>query len=294
MTVFYSDPILGVAAPFVKWVGGKRNTVQELIARLPAEVGAYYEPFAGGAALYFAIHGQLTRAFLSDSNWELVMAFKAVQKDPEALIEKLEEHARKDSDDYYLKVRARHELQDPIEVAARLIYLNKTCYKGLYRVNKRGEFNVPRGPYDNRDIVQRENILACSKALQKSMIEYREFDIIRPKAGDFVFPPYHPVSDTASFTKYTKGDFSEKDQERLRDFALKLHKEGVKVMLSNSDTAFIRHLYRPPTWQLAVVRAPRMVNSKAERRGAVNELVITNYAPPSVMAFIEAAPPRML
>lgn len=266
------------AAPFVKWAGGKRSIIDQLVNRLPKEFGDYYEPFAGGAALFFEIQPNLKRAFLSDGNLELTITYAVVKKNPLALIAKLEEHAKKDSEEYYYKVRAQHNIQDPIDTAARFIYLNKTCYNGLYRVNKKGEFNVPRGSYANPDVVQRENILAASKALQIAEIEYREFDTIKPKQGDFVYcdPPYHPT-DAASFTKYTKLDFSEKDQQRLAQFVTDLHRQGVSVMLSNSDTPFIRRLYNAPIWNIAVVEAPRMVNCKAEGRVAVKELLVRNY-----------------
>jgi DNA adenine methylase len=268
----------GKATPFIKWAGGKRGIIQDLVSHLPATFNDYYEPFLGGGALYFEIQTRLTRAYLSDTNFDLVIAFKAVQKLPDELISKLEEHSRKDSEEYYYKIRAQHDLQNPIEIAARFIYLNKTCYNGLFRVNKKGEFNVPRGTYANPDIIQRDNISACSQALQNASIVKKEFDLINPNADDFVYfdPPYHP-SDTTSFTKYTKLDFSEKDQERLRDFATKLNRNGVKVMLSNSDTRFIRNLYSANIWHIDTVQAPRMVNCKPDGRGVVNELLITNY-----------------
>jgi len=267
------------ATPFVKWAGGKRGIIEDLVKHLPNTFTTYYEPFMGGAALYFEIQTRLEYAYLSDVNLDLVITFAVVKKAPELLIAKLEEHARKDSDDYYYKIRAQFNLQDAIEIAARFIYLNKTCYNGLYRVNKKGEFNVPRGSANNPNIIQRENILASNKALQKTIIEYHEFDAIKPNPGDFVYfdPPYHPA-DSTSFTKYTKLDFSEKDQQRLRDFAVQLNRQRVNVMLSNSDTPFIRNLYNSAIWHIDTVQAPRMVNCKADGRGAVNELLITNYA----------------
>jgi DNA adenine methylase len=267
------------AAPFVKWAGGKRGIIEELIKHLPQTFSVYYEPFMGGAALFFEIHTRLQQAYLTDINLDLAITFSVVRKAPELLIAKLEEHAHRDNSEYYYKIRAQFDLQDPIEIAARFIYLNKTCYNGLYRVNKKGEFNVPRGSSTNPNIIQRENILSCSKALQKAKIEYREFDTIKPSSGDFVYfdPPYHPA-DSTSFTKYTKLDFSEKDQQRLRDFAIQLNRAEVKVMLSNSDTPFIRSLYNSTIWHVDTVQAPRMVNCKADGRGAVNELLITNYA----------------
>ncbi len=201
-----------------------------------------------------------------------------IKRDPVGLIAKLQEHARKHSETYYYRIRSQFNLQDPTEVAARFLYLNKTCYNGLYRVNKKGEFNVPIGSYTNPEIVQRENIMLCSAALQDTLVEYRQFDTIQPESGDFVYfdPPYHPTGN-GSFTKYTKQDFSEKDQARLRDFALKLHKQGVKVMVSNSDAPFIRDLYSGTGWHIATVQAPRMVNCKPDGRGSVSEVIITNY-----------------
>jgi DNA adenine methylase len=266
------------AAPFVKWVGGKRAIIEELISRLPETFNNYYEPFVGGGALFFSLNGKIKKAFLSDSNFDLVMAYNAIKKDPDALIERLAKHAEKHNEEYYYKVRSKHGLSDPIDIAARFIYLNKTCFNGLFRVNKKGEFNVPIGRYVNPTIVQRENILLCSKVLQKAKIEIHEFDEITPQSGDFCYfdPPYHPTTDT-SFTGYTKLDFSEKDQVRLRDFALKLHKSGVKVMLSNSDSKFIRDIYNTKAFHIATVQAPRNVKCKPGARGAVNEVLITNY-----------------
>ncbi len=197
------------ASPFVKWAGGKRSIIDDLIKHLPEIFENYYEPCMGGAALFFKIQSRINRAYLSDINLDLVITFAVVKKSPEALINKLEEHSRKDSNDYYYKIRAQYELQDPIDIAARFIYLNKTCFNGLYRVNKKGEFNVPRGSCTNPNIIQRENILASSQVLQKANIKYHEFDAIKPLPNDFVYfdPPYHPAGST-SFTKYTKLDFS--------------------------------------------------------------------------------------
>ncbi len=272
-------PSLRKATPFVKWAGGKRSIIDELVHRLPATFNRYWEPFVGGGALFFEIHPRLTSAILSDYNWDLMVAYNAVKRDSLSLIAKLEQHASRHGKDYYYKVRKPRKIQNSIDVAARFLYLNKTCYNGLYRVNRKGDFNVPIGSYVNPEIVQRENILACSAAVAMAQLEYREFDTITPEAGDFVYcdPPYHPVNST-SFTKYTKLEFGEAEQQRLRQFALQLHQRGVKIMLSNSDTPLIRDLYRGRPWQLATVQAPRNVNCKPDGRGAINELVITNYS----------------
>ncbi len=270
----------GVATPFVKWVGGKRNLMHILIHKTPETFGNYYEPFVGGGALFFELArcGRLSKAHLSDTNLDLVFAYQAIKKDPTALIEKLKEHTKRHSDEYYYKVRAKNYLDDPVEIAARFIYLNKTGYNGLYRVNSKGEFNVPVGRYKNPGIVQEENIWACHKALKNAEIRYGEFDIITPQRGDFVYfdPPYHPTDET-SFTKYSKLDFTEQDQVRLSKFAVKLHKNGVKVMLSNSDTHFIKDLYNSSVFKITIVQAPRFVNCKPNKRNAVNEVLITNY-----------------
>ncbi len=267
------------AAPFVKWVGGKRNIKDSLISKLPFQFNNYYEPFAGGGALFFELYKRLKQAYLSDSNLDLILAYKVIEKNPNELIEFLKIHAKKHNKEYYYKIRQQHELQDAIEIAARFIYLNKTCYNGLYRVNKSGRFNVPVGSYNNPNIIQENNILACNQALESAVIRYQDFRDIKPDKGDFVYfdPPYYPVNATSQFTSYTKSDFSEKDQIDLRNLALRLHKSGVLVMISNSNTEFIRGLYKGGIFNAHIVNAPRYVNSKADARGPVEELLILNY-----------------
>jgi DNA adenine methylase len=273
-----STSLKGIATPFVKWVGGKRSIIDDLKAHLPDNFNDYYEPFIGGGALFFALHQRLRKAHLSDTNLDLIIAYRMVQQAPEKLLELLKEHAQKHSEEYYYKVRDRHFLQDPVEKAARLLYLNKTCYNGLWRVNSKGKFNVPIGRYKNPGIVQEENILACCNALQAVDIQLADFDEIQPMEGDFVYfdPPYYPMDD-ASFTRYAKLDFTEQDQVRLRNFVLELSKKGVNVMLSNSDTTFIRDLYKSKPFKTATVQAPRFVNCKSNKRNPVNEVLITNY-----------------
>lgn len=275
-----TDAALSVAAPFVKWVGGKRSLMDELMLKVPDVFGKYYEPFIGGGALFFELarRERLAGAYLSDTNLELILAYRIIKKDPAVLIEKLKAHAAKHGDEYYYKIRAKTRLEDAVDIAARFIYLNKTGYNGLYRVNSKGEFNVPVGRYKNPGIVQEENLWACHRALKNAQIRYSEFDAITPQRDDFVYfdPPYHPT-DEASFTKYSKLDFTEQDQVRLRDFAVKLHKNGVKVMLSNSNTRFIKDLYKSSAFNIAIVQAPRFVNCKANKRSAVDEVLIANY-----------------
>jgi len=264
------------ATPFVKWVGGKRSIMAELTARLPEQFDNYFEPFVGGGALFFEIAPNLKNATLCDINMDLLLTYQSIKKSPHELIQLLKKHAKNHSKEYYYEVRAQHELENPIEIAARFLYLNKTCFNGLWRVNKKGEFNVPMGKYKNPNIVQEENIWACNKALQGTDIQYREFDTIEPKKGDFVYfdPPYHPT-DNNSFTTYTKLDFSEKDQIRLKEFCDTLDKKGVKFMLSNSDTLFINDLYK--NYNVQLVSAPRFVNCKPTKRNSVKEVLVTNY-----------------
>lgn len=207
-----------------------------------------------------------------------MITYGVVRDQPLELISVLKTHASLHSQEHYYKMRSMVGLEDPVQVAARFIYLNKTCYNGLYRVNRQGVFNVPIGRYANPNIVAEENILACSVELKGVETQYGEFDCISPAKGDFVYfdPPYHPTDET-SFTSYTRLDFTERDQVRLRDFAVRLEKKGVLVMLSNSNTRFIREIYCKAGFRLRTVDAPRLVNCKSDARGVVSELIITNY-----------------
>lgn len=264
--------------PFVKWVGGKRNLLRYIVPNMPTKFKDYYEPFVGGGAVFFSVYDKVKNTALSDSNLDLIITYKAIQKEPRELIEMLREHQRQHNKEYYYEIRSK-ELDNPMEIAARFIYLNKTCYNGLYRVNRQGLFNVPMGDYKKPNILNEENILSCHNALKRAKVEYADFEEIQqPKKGDFVYcdPPYHPT-DEVSFTQYTKHDFTEKDQIRLRDYVTKLSKEGVYVMLSNSDCKFIRDIYKSKTFHKNTVLAPRVVNCKADMRGNVKELLITNY-----------------
>jgi DNA adenine methylase len=268
-----------VAQPFVKWVGGKRSLLNAIKPLLPAQFKNYYEGFVGGGALFFTIGPQAQHCYLSDNNLDLIISYQVIKADPTRLIDRLKLYAASHSKDEFYRVRAI-EYTDPVEVAARFIYLNRTCFNGLYRVNKSGKFNVPLGDYKNPNIVQEENIRACHKLLQNTTITYHEYDQIdpMPRGGDLVYldPPYHPTTDD-SFTAYTKENFTEQDQSNLRDFALRLHKAGAYVMLSNSKTKFIADLYSDKAFRLHTVQAPRMVNCKPNQRGAVDEFIITNY-----------------
>jgi DNA adenine methylase len=268
-----------LATPFIKWVGGKRSIINELLVKSPSDIVDYWEPFLGGAALFFELHHRVSKAHLSDRNHHLVTTYNVVKKNVEGLIALLHVHQTNHSEKYYYEVRAQHDLKDPVQVAARFIYLNKTCYNGLYRENRKGEFNVPVGRYVNPGIVQESNLRLCSNAFKKADIRVCDFTAIAPTANDFVYfdPPYHPISDTSSFTSYTENGFSEKDQIRLRDFALELTRSNVKIMLSNSNMPFIQNLYKSSIFNINIVHAPRSVNCKPSKRHSVEEVLICNY-----------------
>ena len=265
-------------SPFVKWVGGKRQLLPELLRRVPDLRGArYHEPFVGGGALFFALstRGSLGAVRLTDVNVELVNAYQVVRDRVEPLIEALRQH-RNDEERYY-QVRSQDpHTMSPVERAARLIYLNKTCFNGLYRENRRGQFNVPFGRYTSPNICAEDNLRAASTALQRVVVEATSFeDTTREAApGDFVYfdPPYVPVSATSSFVSYSAGGFDERAQERLALTAATLADHGVNVMVSNSVAPLVRKLYAG--FWIEEVSASRSVNSRGDRRGKVGELVM--------------------
>jgi len=268
------------ARPFLKWAGGKTQLLPELLPRIPVCFNRYLEPFLGGGALFFALAGnrRLARAYLSDANTRLVDAYRAVRDEVETVIAELGTFTNERC--MYYEVRSqRHEELPPARRAARLIYLNKTCYNGLYRENQRGEFNVPFGRYKNPRICDADNLRAASAALQEAQIEAHDFDAILDVAnrGDFVYldPPYDPLSPTSSFTSYHENGFGEASQRRLAAAVRELDRAGVFVMLSNSNTSLVRSLYGG--FFVEEVSAARAINSKADRRGKVTELIIRNY-----------------
>jgi len=266
------------SVPFVKWAGGKRSIVDKLAEYLPSEFNDYYEPFVGGGALFYHLHERINKAYLSDINSDLIITYNVIKNDVEKLIELLNLHQKNHNEEYYYQIRnTQQELKDPIAISARFLYLNKTCYNGLYRVNKKGYFNVPIGSYRNPDIVNKKNLRLCSKAFKIADINLHQFDKINPKSGDFVYfdPPYHPIKN--NFTSYTKLDFSEQDQIRLRDFALELHKKGVMVMISNSAAEVIKKIYSEYPFTIRSISAPRYINCKPDERKNVEELIITTY-----------------
>lgn len=272
----------GGAVPPLRWVGGKTRLLPELLKRMPAEYGCYYEPFAGGAALFFRVapkHG----AMLSDANPDLIKFYTAVRDRIEELIEALELYPRH-SAELYTTVRrnwnhSKRETWSAVDHAAAFIYLNKTCFNGLWRVNSRGEFNTPVGDYKDPKILDPDKLHAASRALQGVTLAaggYRDATATAVE-DDFVYldPPYDPLNKTSSFTAYAAGGFGDAEQEQLASAFSALAQEGVKVMASNSDTPFIRGLYS--RFRVDEVRCGRSINSVGSKRGAVNELVITSY-----------------
>lgn len=273
------------ADPFVKWVGGKRQLLAQFreLGLYPSEFNStscrYFEPFVGGGAVFFDL--QPKNATLSDLNSELITTYKIIRDDVEPLILSLKKHIY--DKDYFLKTRAMNPVEmSELDVASRFIYLNRTCFNGMYRVNSKGQFNVPFGRYKNPIICDEDNLRAVSKALRGVEILNVDYKIVisKAKAGDFVYfdPPYYPISSTSSFTSYTKDGFAEKEQVELRDTFAGLSNRGCYVMLSNSDSAFIRDIYGGlKNVIITTVSAGRAINSKATSRGKITELVITNY-----------------
>lgn len=282
----YTRRKLEVPRPFLKWVGGKGQLLGPLIAQVEraGDFGRYHEPFVGGGALFFELvrtsrlRRNTKRAYLSDNNERLVAAYLGVKQDVGLVIQLLLRHRENHSEEYYYAVRDAVP-EDLFERAARIIYLNKTCYNGLFRENSRGIFNVPFGRYKNPSICDEANLRAASEALQLADISVRSFEKVvgRAKAGDLVYfdPPYDPVSKTASFTAYDRGGFGRAEQQHLADVARTLDAKGVKFILSNSMTEFIRDLYRGFT--VDEVNATRLVNSRADRRGKVVEALVRNF-----------------
>jgi DNA adenine methylase len=282
--------IIPTCYPFVKWAGGKTQLIPELDKCIPNDFDRYFEPFLGGGAFFFYIVSQKHLHFtahLSDVNKELINAYSVVKNDVEKLIELLRYHEKeykKNPRDYYYKLRAEFKPLNNIEAAARFITLNKTCYNGLYRVNKNGMFNVPIGKYKNPLICDSENIRNVSLALRHSdahilVCDYKEI-LETAKENDFVYldPPYKPSSPTANFTGYTNDGFGDRDQIRLRDVFKRLDRRGCKVLLSNSDTSFVRELYGDYHAHIKEVNALRAINCKGSKRTGHTELLIRNYS----------------
>lgn len=272
-----------MSRPFIKWVGGKRQLIDTIKAYMPHQYNRYFEPFIGGGALFFEL--KPNNAFINDCNVELINLYSIVKNHPNELLEELEKHIN--NKEYYYEIRnldrdlEQYQNLSDIQRASRFIYLNKTAYNGLYRVNKNGFFNVPFGQYKNPNYIDHENILSCSKLLQQTTILNDDFEVIKPYigSGDFVYfdPPYVPLSKTSSFTEYTKDGFDEIMQVRLRYFCDYIHSIGAYFMVSNSFTPYIKELYK--NYTLLEVEANRSINSIGSNRGKINEYLIVNYHP---------------
>jgi DNA adenine methylase len=270
--------------PFLKWAGGKGQLLDQYEVFFPTHpMRDYYEPFVGSGAVFFRLRerGLFERYHLSDVNAELITCFLAVRDHVDELITRLAEHRDQHDHDYYYRIRALDRQPDwanapGVERAARMIYLNKTCYNGLWRVNSKGQFNVPMGRYKNPDILNAERLRRASEALQGVEISVRNFEDVQAGPGDFVYfdPPYHPLSQTASFTSYSADSFGPEDQRRLAEVFAALADKGCRVMLSNSDTEFVRELYQD--FRIETVTARRAINSAGGKRGPVSEIVIRN------------------
>jgi DNA adenine methylase len=276
-----ADTTNNFAKPFVKWAGGKSQLLPRLAEFYPpkASVDRYIEPFLGSGAVFFHVKAVVEprQALLWDNNQELIDTFVAVRDNAEEVIRRLRIHERRHCKAYFLAMRTRLSRKLP-DVAARLIYLNKTCFNGLYRVNGKGDFNVPFGRYPKPSILNVEGLYRASAALAGAQIEHEDFKmlLVEARKRDFIYfdPPYFPRSSTSYFTSYTKDAFGEKDQRALAKVYRGLDEKGCMLMLSNSDTDLIHELYSG--FEIKSVTARRNINSQAEKRGPIKELVILN------------------
>jgi len=267
---------------FLKWAGGKRRAIKDLESLFPKKIDRYFEPFIGGGAVFFYIKQKYNPRYImiSDNSPELINTFNVIKTKPKELIRELSKHKKRNSKKYYYKTRAINPVALPkIKRAARFIYLNKTCFNGLYRVNSKGQFNVPIGRYENPEIFNEENILLASSLLRNVKIRKQDFEKIENfvKKEDFIYfdPCYNPKIRTTIFNNYTKEGFLEKEQKRLAKLFKRLDNKGCRLMLSNSDTALVRKLYKG--YQVKIIKCGRSINSMADGRGKVNELIIRNY-----------------
>jgi DNA adenine methylase len=271
-----------LVSPFLKWVGGKRQIMPSIVEYMPRRFTTYFEPFVGGGAVLF--HLQPRNAVINDYNAELINVYQVIKDNLQELIDDLKKHVNEEEYFYKLRLLDRTEqfsqLTD-VERASRVIFLNKTCYNGLYRVNNAGEFNSPFGKYKNPNIVNEPTLRAVSRFLNGNNIRLLSGDYETPLneaiRSSFVYldPPYHPVSESAKFTGYIQGGWDDNDQIRLRNVCDELTRRNVKFLLSNSATDFIIEQYSE--YKIDIVKANRAINSDGEKRGEVNEVLIRNY-----------------
>jgi len=276
------------AKPFLKWVGGKTQLLSQFEKFYPPKYNNYFEPFLGGGAVFFNLTPK--KAYLNDINKTLIGTYKNIKKKPRGIIKLLDilqrdyyKKSKIDRENFYYSIREEYNNlpAEDFKKSAYLIFLNKTCYNGMYRENSEGKFNVPFGRYRKPLILDKENLLAVSKVLKNIALTSVDFEkaVKHARKNDFIYfdPPYHPLSQTSSFTSYSNNGFLENDQIKLKRVFNELNKRGCLVMLSNSYTPFIRNLYKE--YKQFIVMANRAINCKAEGRGAIKELVILNYKP---------------
>jgi len=273
--------------PFVKWAGGKNQLIPQIIRLMPSRFARYFEPFLGGGAVFFHTASHNRNAFLSDINLDLINAYKIIRNNVEELITALKYHQdeyTKSPKSYYYQLRDKTKGLNKIENAARFITLNKTCYNGLYRVNKKGLFNVPIGRYKNPLICDPVNLRKMSIVLSQSasylgVIDYKKILVEKADKDDFVYldPPFHPISNTANFTSYTNSGFSFEDQKELATIFKELTRRGCKLLLSNSNTEEIRRLYSDFSHLTELALVNRSINAVGSKRVGHVELLIRNY-----------------
>ena len=274
--------------PFVKWAGGKRQLIPILNQHLPENFDSFFEPFLGGGAMLFNIirKNPNQKCQISDLNSDLILTYVTIRDKVEELIPSLKNHSKnyfKNSKSYYYKIRDS-EPKNQVEKASRLIFLNRTCFNGLYRVNSKGKFNVPLGRYTNPNIVNEANLRSVSHFLKSKniIISCSDFSSILKDAhkGDFVYfdPPYQPVSSTANFTSYTNRNFTFDDLERLAVLCQKLDSKGCKFMLSNSNSEEVLEIFSKSNWKIFEIEANRTINSDSRKRTGHSELLIKNYS----------------
>jgi len=272
-----------LVAPVLKWVGGKRQLLDALIPLIPKKFTSYCEPFVGGGALLFALQPNI--AYINDINDELIRVYTVIKNDVESLIFSLQKF--KNDENYFYEVRdwdrnkETYSAISDVDKAARILYLNKTCYNGLFRVNNAGEFNSPFGNYRNPNMINAPTLRAVSLYFNAATIHLTSIDYVEvlnklPK-GTFVYmdPPYDPISETSKFTGYSKGGFTRDAQIKLRECCDELNARGLKFMLSNSATDFIKNQYS--AYNITTVQAKRAINSDSTKRGDVDEVVVRNY-----------------
>ncbi|MDY3974170.1 MAG: DNA adenine methylase [Veillonella caviae] len=275
-----------ILAPIVKWVGGKRQLLSEIVPLLPkiTKKITYVEPFIGGGAVIF--DQQPVKGIINDYNAELINVYEVIKNEPKPLLELLEIHKSLNSADYFYEIREldrddKYDDLSSVEKAARIIYLNKTCYNGLFRVNQAGQFNTPYGKYKNPNIVNRPVIMAMSDYFNSNDIQIMQGDyrdVLRNlDKNSFVYldPPYMPISSSSSFTGYTENGFSGIEQLNLKNICDELNERGIKFLLSNSDHPYLREIYSK--YKITTVQARRTINSNAKRRGEINEILVRNY-----------------